>query len=109
MGDEFGVHCGAGFVLVTVEAGGHSQAGLSFGGAKEVEHLLTAIQRFASRVFGDFGEEAMLDGVPLGGARREVGYGHGEIERIAELRLEVAFQNRQRDPLLPPLSARMSS
>ena len=85
--DEVGVQDGTRFVLGTVEVGADGQAGLSFGGAKEVEDLLIAVQRFASPIFGDPGEPAMLNGVPLGSAVGIVGKGQGEIEAIAELGL----------------------
>ena len=43
----------------------------------------------------------MLDGVVFGGARGIVGDGHGEIERIAELSLEVGFP----EPAARPIAA----
>ena len=65
----------AGGIIPTVKVGGDQKPGLSFGGANKVEDLLVAIERFSSPVLGDFREESMLDGVPLGSARWVMGDG----------------------------------
>lgn len=58
----------AGGIVSAVEVSGDGKAGLSAGGADEVENLLVACKRFARPVFGDFGEEAIFDRVPFGSA-----------------------------------------
>ena len=60
------------------------KTGLGCRGAKKVEHGLVALERLASPVLADLTEEAMLDGVPLGGAGGVVADGDGEPEAIAE-------------------------
>lgn len=82
---------GAGWIVTTVEVSGDRQAGLSSGGSDEVEDFVVAVERFTGPVFGDFGEEAMLDGVPLGSARRVMGNGKSETERVGQLGLELGF------------------
>jgi hypothetical protein len=72
---QVGIDGGTGFVLGAVEIGGDRQSGLSLGDAKEVEDFLVAVQRFVGPVLGDFREQAMLDGIPLGGAGGVVGDG----------------------------------
>ena len=61
--------CGCGFgaswIVTTVEVSVDRQAGLSSGGANEVEDLVIAVERFAGPVLGDLREEPMLDGVPF--------------------------------------------
>ena len=66
-------------------------AGAAFIGTKEVENLLIAVQRLGGPVLGDFGKQAMFDGIPFGSAGRIVGYRHGEIEGVRELRLEFGL------------------
>jgi len=61
------------------------------GGPNETEDLLVAVERLARPVFGDLGEKAMLDGVPLGRARGIVGHGEGEAKGIGQLGLEFGF------------------
>ena len=48
----FGSRFGAGWIVATVEVSVHGQAGLSSGGANEVEDLLIAVERFAGPVLG---------------------------------------------------------
>ncbi len=52
-------------VASSVQIGGDGETGDGGGGADEIEDLLVAVQRLASPVFGDFGEQAMLDRIPL--------------------------------------------
>ena len=77
--------------MTAVELSGDGQAGLGSGGANEVEDLLIAVEWLAGPVLGDFGKEAMLDGVPFGSARRVVGDGESQPEWIGQLRLEFGF------------------
>ena len=73
----FGRWFGAGRIVATVEVSGNRQAGLSSGGADEVEDLLMAVEWFASPVFGDLGKETMLDGIPFRSPGGVVGDGEG--------------------------------
>jgi hypothetical protein len=77
-----------GLILVSVEIGGHDQAGFGAGSADEFEHFFVAVQGFGSPVFGDLGEQPVLDGIPFGSAGRIVSDGDREAEAIAQLTLE---------------------
>jgi hypothetical protein len=68
--------------------GGHDHASLSAGRANEFEHLFVAVEWLGSPVLGNFGEQAVLDGIPLGGASRVVSDGDGDAEGIAYLSLK---------------------
>src|SRR6266403_4945027 len=81
----------AGPVVSAVEVGGDRQTSLGGGGAKEVEDLLIAVERLGGPVLGDFRKQAMFDGIPFGSAGRIVSHGHGQIERVGELRLEFGL------------------
>jgi hypothetical protein len=87
----FGRWFGAVGILATVQVSGDGQAGFGLGCANEVQDLLITIEWFAGPVFGDLGEEAVLDGVPCGRASRVVPNGESQSERIGELRLEFGF------------------
>ena len=91
----FGRRFSAGRIVATVEVSGDRQTGLGSGGANEAEDLLVAVERFAGPVFGDLGEEAMLDGVPFGSARRIVGHGEGQAEESASGDWSSVFQARR--------------
>ena len=71
------------WIFISVEIGGHDQASFSAGGANEFEHLFVAVQRLGRPVFGDLGEQPVLDGVPFGSTGRIVGAGDREAEAIA--------------------------
>jgi hypothetical protein len=45
----------------------------------------------ARPVSRDLGEEAMLDGIPLGSARGIVSHSHGEGKGVGELGLDLGF------------------
>src|SRR2546427_745252 len=66
---------GASGVMSAVQIGRNGQAGCRRGRTDKVKDLLVAIERFVNPVFGDFGEEAMLDGIPLGSANGGVSVG----------------------------------
>lgn len=68
LADEVGIHSCARFVVGAAEVSGDCQTCASLGGAKEVEDSLVAVERLPGPVLGDFREQAMLDGIPLGGA-----------------------------------------
>jgi hypothetical protein len=55
-------------IVSAVEISSDLKSGLGLGGAGIVEDLLVGVQRFARPVARDFGEEAMLDGIPFGSA-----------------------------------------
>ena len=57
-----------------------------------MEDLLIAVERFASPVPGDLGEETMLDGVPFGSTGGVVGDGESEAVGIGQLGLEFCFK-----------------
>src|SRR5258708_38794636 len=81
----------AGGIVATVEVSGDCQAGFRSGGANEAEDLLVAVEWLARPVFGDFGKEAVFNGVPLGSASRIMRYGESQTERVGQLRLEFGF------------------
>jgi hypothetical protein len=87
----FGCGYGAGRIVATVEMSIDRQAGLSSGGTNEAEDLLIAVERFASPVFGDLGEETMLDGVPFRSTGGVVGDGESEAVGIGQLGLKFCF------------------
>jgi len=78
-------------VVAAVEIGGDLEAGLGPGGAGIVEDLLVGIQGLARPVARDLGEEAVLDGVPFGGAGGIVGDGDGEPIGVGQLGLDLGF------------------
>ena len=77
-----------GLILGSVEIGGHDQASFGDGGADEFEHFFVAVQGFGGPVFGDLGEQPVLDGIPFGSTGRIVSDGDCEAEAIAQLSLE---------------------
>ena len=77
--------------MTAVEVGGYGESRLSGRGADEVEDFLVGIERFAGPVFGDFGKQAVLDGIPFGGARGVVCDSHREAKGIGELGLQFGF------------------
>ena len=77
--------------MTSIQISGYGQAGFRRRGANEVKNLLIGVERFATPVFRDFGEEAMLDRIPLGSTGGIVSDGDIEVERIGELGLEFGF------------------
>jgi len=77
--------------MSAVQIGRNGQAGCRRGRTDKVKDLLVAIERFARPVFGDFGEEPMLDGIPLGSASGVVSDGDVEMKAIGELSLQFRF------------------
>jgi len=59
--------------------------------ANEVEHFFIAVQWLGSPVFGDLGEQTMLDGIPFGRAGRVVSDRNGDAECIAHVCLDFGF------------------
>ena len=78
----FGRWFGAGRIVAAVEVSGNRQAGLSSGGADEVQDLLITVEWFAGLVLGDLRKETVLNGIPLGSACRVVGNRESQAERI---------------------------
>ena len=74
----------SGVVVLWDEVGADSEAGFRFGGTDELEDLVDVGEGFASPVFADFAEQAVLDGIPLGSAGWIVTDGNNETERSAD-------------------------
>lgn len=61
-------HFGALRVPLIDQLCGHGQPGVGGGGTDVVQDRVIATQRVAGPVLADLAEQAMIDGVPLGGA-----------------------------------------
>ena len=77
--------------MVAVQVSGDGKSCCRGSGPDEVQDFLITKERLTGPVFGDFREESMLNGVPLGSAGRIVSDGDVEIEGIGELRLDFGF------------------
>src|SRR6266850_5278891 len=77
--------------MPTVEVSRDREAGSGAGVADEVEYFEVTVERLGSPVFGDFGEQAVLDGIPFGSAGGVVSNGYGEPKAVAELALKFGF------------------
>ena len=73
-----------------VNVAGDGQSGGCRGGGDELHDDLVGEQRFGAPVLGNEGEHAMLDAVPLAGARRVMGDGDGEAGLVGEV-LQLDF------------------
>src|SRR5207244_6631845 len=82
---------GASGVMSAVQIGRNGQAGFRRGRTDKVKDLLVAIEGFARPVFGNFGEEPMLDGIPLRTPATIMSDGDVEMKAIGELRLQFRF------------------
>src|ERR1035438_4362808 len=80
-----------GWIVFTVEGSRDREAGSGAGVADEVEDLGIAVKRLGGPVFGDFGEQAVLDGIPFGSAGGVMGNGYGEPKAVAELALKLGL------------------
>ena len=100
-GDLTPVWFEAGWILFSVQIGSHNQAGLGTGSANEVEHFVVAVQWLGSPVLGDLGEQAMLDGIPFGGAGEIVSDRNGEAEWMAQLSLDFGLPGPGTAPVAP--------
>ncbi len=78
-------------IVFSVQICGHDQAGLSAGGANELEHLLVAVQWLGSPVLGDLGEQTMFDGIPFGCTGWVVRDRNGDTACIAQLALDFSL------------------
>jgi len=70
-------------VVSAIEVGGDGKAGFGACRSDVVEHFLIAGQGFSGPVLGDLGEQAVFDGVPLGGPGGIVRHGDAKGEGIA--------------------------
>jgi hypothetical protein len=61
------------------------------GVADEVEDFGITIKRFRGPVFGNLGEQAVLDGIPLGSAGEVVGSGYCQAKAVGELAWKLGF------------------
>ncbi len=77
--------------MPSVEVSRDCEPGSGAGIADEVEDLGITVERLGDPVFGDFGKEAVLDGIPFGSAGGIVSNGHSEPKAVAELGLKFGF------------------
>jgi len=77
--------------MPAVEVSRDCETGSGAGVTDEVEDLGVTIKRFRGPVFGNFGEQAVLDGIPFGSAGGVVGNGYCEPKAVAELALKLGF------------------
>ena len=77
--------------MSSVEVSRYREAGSGAGVADEVENLGVTVQRLGRPVLGDFGEQAVLDGIPFGCASGVVSNGNREAKTVAELALQFGF------------------
>ena len=76
---------------MSVQVCGHNQAGFGAGIANEAQHLFITDQWLGGPVFGDPGEQAVLDGIPFGGAGWVVSDCGGDSGRVAQLSLDFSL------------------
>ena len=77
--------------MPAVEVGRDCETGSGAGVADEVENFGVAVERLGGPVFGDFGEQSVLDGIPFGSAGGVMSNGYGEPEAVAELGLKFGL------------------
>src|SRR5580700_6677968 len=77
-------------ILAGVELAAHGEAGFGGGGRDQLGDHAIADEWFGAPVLADEGEEAVLDLVPLAGARRQVADRDVEAELVGQI-LEFAF------------------
>ena len=77
--------------MMAIQVSGDGKSCFRGSGPDEVQDFLITKEWLTGPVFGDFREESMLNGVPLGSAGRIVSDGDVEIEGIGELRLDFGF------------------
>jgi len=85
--------CGlnAGPIVTPIQVCADRQVRLRARGPDKPEDFLIAVQGLSRPILGDFGKEAMLDGIPLGRAGGIVRHRDGEAERVHELGLEFGL------------------
>ena len=67
------------------------ESGSGTGMANEIEDFGVTIERLGCPVFGDFGKQAVLDGIPFGSAGGIVSHRHRETKAVAESGLKFGF------------------
>ena len=77
--------------MPSVEVRRYGEPGPGGGVADEVEDFGVTVQRLGGPVLGDFGKQAVLDGIPLGSAGGVMSNGDGEPKAVAELALKLGF------------------
>jgi len=77
--------------MTSIQVSRDGQTSFSGRGTDEVEDFLITIEGFTSPVFGNFGEESMLNGIPFGSASGIVSDSDSEVKAVGELRLEFGF------------------
>ena len=89
--DLLRIGCRAGWIMSSVEVSRYREPGSGAGVADEVEDFGVTVKRLGGPVFGDFGEQAVLDGIPFGSAGGVMSNGYGEPKAVAELALKLGF------------------
>ena len=74
-------------IVTAIQISRNGQAGFCGGRSDKIEDFLITVEWFASPVFGDFGEESVLNWIPLGSASGIVSDGDVEGEAVGELSL----------------------
>src|ERR1041385_4720324 len=77
--------------MPSVEVCRYGEPSSGAGVADEVEDFGVTVQWLGRPVLGDFGEQAVLDGIPLGSAGGVMSNGDGEPKAVAELVLKLGF------------------
>ena len=77
--------------MSAVEKRRDGEAGSGAGVADKVEDLGIAVQGLGGPVFGDFGKQAVLDGIPFGSAGGVMSNGDCQSKTVAELALQFGF------------------
>ena len=72
-------------IFVFVKFGAHLEAGVGSRGCDQLDYRAIAAQGLAAPVDGDERKQAMLDLVPLAGARRQVTHGNRNAEFVGQL------------------------
>ena len=93
-----------GGIFAAIQAAGHGQAFRGRRLGDEIHDRFVVAQWLTAPIGGDEGKEAMLNLVPLAGARRKVADRNGQPVSSANC-CSSSFHNRNRQPLLPPASA----
>jgi hypothetical protein len=78
-----------------VEVSRDRETGSSAGGADEVEDFGVTVKRFGGPVFGNLGEQAVLDGIPFGSTSGIMSNCYGKPKAVAELALKVRIPKVQ--------------
>jgi len=77
--------------MPSIEVGRDCEPSSGVSIADEVEDFGITVERLGDPVFGDFGEQAVFDGIPFGSAGGVVGNGDCESKAVAELGLKFSF------------------